>query len=315
MINQLLKKSTIDLIYDLIQERKSKEEIYNFINKEFIFQKDIATKKALFGYLGGKTRLSKQIINYIPDHKVYVEPFCGSSAILFAKGYKSVNNAHDYREIINDLDNNVYNFFLQLRDNTQQLIDYFDNIEYSNTLKKKIYTNTEYYNNLSDVKKAVYYFFNVISGYASRPDQGFAYSKKSRNHVITKLNKGLLLKAYAERLQNCHIFNEDYKKIIQKFDSKDTFFYIDPPYENTQQYTCNEINYEELPKIIKNIKGKWMLSNYRNDYIENNFKEYNIIDLNHYRSCCKAINGTRPKKECNECIIMNYNIEECVKWL
>jgi len=38
-----------------------------------------------FGYIGGKYYLIPLILELIPEHNVYVEPFCGSAKLLFAK--------------------------------------------------------------------------------------------------------------------------------------------------------------------------------------------------------------------------------------
>jgi DNA adenine methylase len=48
----------------------------------------------------------------LPPHRVYVEPFFGSGAVLFAK----VPTSH---EVVNDLDGNVVCFFRVLRERPQ----------------------------------------------------------------------------------------------------------------------------------------------------------------------------------------------------
>lgn len=37
------------------------------------------------GYYGSKVRVAERIIDLLPDHRGYVEPFCGSLSVLLAK--------------------------------------------------------------------------------------------------------------------------------------------------------------------------------------------------------------------------------------
>jgi hypothetical protein len=48
-------------------------------------------------YIGGKTRLAKQIVAMLPAHTTYVEVFSGGAQVLFRKEPSAV-------EILNDLD-------------------------------------------------------------------------------------------------------------------------------------------------------------------------------------------------------------------
>jgi len=68
-----------------------------------------------FPYYGAKGRLASQIVDLLPRHRVYVEPFAGSAAVLFAKPAAPV-------EVVNDLDRNVVTFFRVLRDTPDELI-------------------------------------------------------------------------------------------------------------------------------------------------------------------------------------------------
>lgn len=69
--------------------------------------------KAVLKYPGAKNRLANWIVDHIPEHKVYCEPFFGSGAVFF-------NKEICYNEILNDLDDEVYNFFKVLRNNGEQ---------------------------------------------------------------------------------------------------------------------------------------------------------------------------------------------------
>jgi len=59
--------------------------------------------------VGGKSVLTKTLLNLIPPHQVYIEPFFGSGSLFFAKEQAKL-------EVINDLDRAVYNFFKVLQD-------------------------------------------------------------------------------------------------------------------------------------------------------------------------------------------------------
>jgi DNA adenine methylase len=78
-----------------------------------------------------------------------------------------------------------------------------------------------------------------------------------------------------------HCFNEDYKKIIYEFDNINTFWYIDCPYLNNEHYYKNHTfltieNHIELFDILKNIKGKFLLSYQDRPLMRELYNEYNF---------------------------------------
>lgn len=70
--------------------------------------------KSVLKYPGAKNRLATWIISYIPEHDVYLEPFAGSLAVLF-------NKERSHIETVNDLDEEIVNFFMVLRDQKEKL--------------------------------------------------------------------------------------------------------------------------------------------------------------------------------------------------
>lgn len=67
-----------------------------------------------FAYYGGKTTLAERIVDLLPPHRHYVEPFAGSLAVLLAKP-----RAHF--ETVNDLDQDLVTFWRVLRDRGHEL--------------------------------------------------------------------------------------------------------------------------------------------------------------------------------------------------
>lgn len=68
-----------------------------------------------FAYIGGKTFLAPRLVQIIPTHRHYLEPYCGSAALFFAKEPVPI-------ETLNDVDEMVANFWLVLRDHLADFI-------------------------------------------------------------------------------------------------------------------------------------------------------------------------------------------------
>lgn len=72
-----------------------------------------------FKWVGGKSRLRKQIIALLPEHTCYVEPFAGAAWVLFGKPPSNV-------EILNDIDQDLITFFRVVKEQPEDLIASFE---------------------------------------------------------------------------------------------------------------------------------------------------------------------------------------------
>lgn len=205
--------------------------------------------------------MSSKIVPLIPRHTVYVEPFAGGAAVFFAKPWPKVTNTDHYREVLNDKDKRLINFYAQLRDNGQALCD---------KLALTLYAENEYLKakelDCEDkLEAARRYYINVQQSFANILNNGWGRDLFSRNSAATWANKVNQLPEYINRIASVFIVCDDALKIIKQWDSPQTFFYCDPPYPGTNcghygGYTIQE--FQALIDTLKNVQGSFLLSNY-----------------------------------------------------
>jgi len=71
--------------------------------------------RRLIKYTGGKFRFRKTLVPVVyGTHSVYVEPFCGGCGLFFSKPPHG-------NEVLNDLDGDIYNLLMILKDKTLHL--------------------------------------------------------------------------------------------------------------------------------------------------------------------------------------------------
>lgn len=253
--------------------------------------------KPFFCRVGGKTPIAEQIIDMIPEHDVYVEPFVGGGAILFAKEPSNI-------EVINDLDKQLmtgYNLLKRITqndvDNIIKIINDFKGLSKNEVLElMNEFVNIKVSNNGLKLYQILLQLCNTFSSKGI----GKIYQHKSTG--ITKINK---IQEYKERLKKVKIYSTDYKNIIDKYDSPTTFFFLDPPYENSKVlYKNHTIDYQEMTNLLSDIDGKFLLTMNDSANIRNIFREFNIKEINvKGRSNNTSSVGSGTRKEL---IITNY---------
>ena len=112
-------------------------------------------------------------------------------------------------------------------------------------------------NELSDVKKAAYFYALIRYSYGSGADD-FA----CQPHSIW--NDFPLIDSASQRLQKVVVENKDCEKLIRQYDRPDSFFYCDPPYYKTENYYMGggfgRADHQRLADVLCSINGKFLLS-------------------------------------------------------
>jgi DNA adenine methylase len=222
--------------------------------------------RAPFGYPGGKSKIAAMIINRLPYRNKYIEPFGGSGAILLARKPCKL-------DVLNDRYAGVVAFYRCLRDSKkyQKLIDY---------LKLTIHSREDFIDakqtwcqETDDVIRAAKWYYMINYSFASL-GRNFGRSTSSRGNMAGKIrNKLKLFPFIHERLKKVQIENQDWYNCIRDYDSRDTVFYLDPPYVDVYQGTfMHEMSHDEhrqMLKIIFTLDGFVAVSGYSNPLYEN----------------------------------------------
>jgi len=206
----------------------------------------------LIPYLGDKSKFSQFIVPHIPPHKLYCEPFGGMFGLFLS------SNLDSSPVIYNDI--NKYNSILFKFLKNKDFINQIDRINITESLyetaKEKIYSN------MDDFHKAIYWL--IILTCASNLHD--VIGSKFKNSYEFDLFKIKYINLYSKINKITNIESLDYKEVMLKYDSEDSFFYLDPPYYGKEHFYVNHNfkidSHKDLSNFTKKIKGKVMISYY-----------------------------------------------------
>ena len=202
-------------------------------------------KRPLLRYHGGKWMLSNWIIENLPEHKVYVEPYGGAASVLIKK-------ERSYAEVYNDLDDNIVNLFNIVRDRGNELKELLIKTPFS---RKEF--ELSYLPAADEMEMARRTVVRSFQGFGSASvtfyKTGFRSNafRSGSTPAIDWMNYPKALELIIERLQGVIIESRPALKVIDQYDKEETFFYVDPPYKkdtrcihNTKSYRFEMEDYE-----------------------------------------------------------------------
>jgi len=221
-------------------------------------------------YYGGKQRLAKTIIEKLPDHEIYCEPFCGGAAVFFAKEPSKV-------EILNDTNRELINFYQVIQRDFSSLESEIKITLHSRDQHRKaevVYANPDMF---SEVKRAWAIWVLANQGFSGMLDGSFGYCRTGSSTRKIRNKKEAFTWELGARLDNVQIESTDALRIIKSRDTEKTLFYCDPPYFNSDcgHYDgYSKRDFEELLITLSEIKGKFLLSSYPSPILTDYRKQF-----------------------------------------
>lgn len=216
-------------------------------------------------WFGGKANMVPKILPFFPTHRIYVEPFGGGASLLMAKEPSPV-------EVYNDLDDGLVALFRVIRDPDKFSRFYHLVIHTPYSRAEWAACNGSWQNCIDEVEKAFRFFVTIR--------QSFAGLQRCWGRVVLSSSRGMaattsswlsifdLLSIIHRRLIQVQIEKKDYMKILNDYDSPDTFFYLDPPYvpatrkEGEYAHELTIEDHEQLIDRLLKLQGKAILSGY-----------------------------------------------------
>lgn len=258
-----------------------------------------------FKWIGGKSRLRKQIIDLLPAHTCYVELFAGAAWVLLGKPPSDV-------EVLNDIDQDLITFFRIVKEKPEELIASFEWELVSRAEFERLATLDT--SQLTDVQRAHRFYYLIMAGWGGELHYPrFQTSITDGGHgnrlfgAIQTLHKRIM--PVYERLKTVIIENLDWQECFDRYDRPNAVMYIDPPYpENGCNYKHNMREkgaHEMLAARLSQARCKWILSSYDTPYIRSLFREQCIIPVQSASGMNTEKNGsTRVINK--EVLILNF---------
>jgi DNA adenine methylase len=271
---------------------------------------------------GGKSYLTDWIIDLMPRHLHYVEPYAGGLAVLLAKNpfderHQWGDKSHEkgISEVVNDLNGELMNFWKVLQD--EKSFRRFQRIVEATPFSQPQWEEAEARmvpHHELDVQAAVAFFVRCRQSFAG----GFqAFATLSRNRTRRGMNEQSSawlncvegLASVHARLKRVVVLADDALKIIKQQDGEKTLFYLDPPYvhetrasTDAYQHEMDESEHIAMLEVIKKCKGSVMLSGYPNGLYDKALGGWNRYD----RKIDNKVSGGKTKRQMTESLWCNF---------
>ena len=247
--------------------------------------------------------LAPWIIDNLPPHRIYVEPFGGGGSVLMRK-------RRSYAEVYNDKWDVVVNVFRVLRDQEKALrlrqllhLTPFSRTEFEACRDSEI---RELRDDIERARRTILRSFCGFGSAATNAEYATGFRANSDRLGTTPAqdwkNFPDHIEGFTDRLRGVIIENRDAAEIIEKHDSPETLFYVDPPYvhctRNMQRGNAayaeemNDEGHRALALQLQSVKGMVVLSGYPSELYSELYGNWLRLDRE------ANADGARKRTEC-----------------
>ncbi|MEO5892256.1 MAG: DNA adenine methylase [Ferruginibacter sp.] len=223
--------------------------------------------KTPISYYGGKQAIINHILPLIPSHDIYTETFFGGGTVFWAKD--PVRN-----ETINDRLDIVINFYKVLKTNYRPLKKLIQASLISRSMQQTATRMLKKQIPADEITLAWAFWYCCNFSFSCKIGAGIKYANEQNTIVTTTLlnKKNEFTEILAARIERTQIECIDALIVLNSRNVQGAFHYLDTPYFNSDlgHYPgYSEENFKSLLHWCANdCKGKFLLSNYNSDVLE-----------------------------------------------
>jgi DNA adenine methylase len=246
---------------------------------------------------GSKRKYAEALESLFPPHQTYVEAFLGGGAVFWSK-------SPSHKEVINDFDSVLIKDYRNL---VSAPSDPSSFPVLSSERSQNAFLANPPKTKSAKVVEALLRRCNGFGGTYLETDG--VYKTTTHERKFEHIGE------YKDRLKGVTILNESYDKVFRKYDSNETFFFLDPPYEMSKglDYAkgSESFDFEALERACARLRGKFLITINDSPYIRGIFKDFHIYPY--------VVEGHHSKessigaKDRPELLISNYTLPSAWK--
>lgn len=258
----------------------------------------MSPRRPIVRYHGGKWKLAPWIIEHLPEHHTYVEPYGGGGSVLLRK-------ERAYAEVYNDLDCEIVNVFTMARERGAELREQLRLTPFARSEFALSYRPNE--DPMEQARRTIVRSFQGFGSAAVMGEASGFRATSSRSGTTPAhdwRNFPDALEGVIDRLQGVVIENRDAFRVMQHHDRAATLHYVDPPYVHSTRkmgnphckkrykFEMDDAKHAELATFLKTLKGMVVLSGYPSSLYDDLYADWVRVDRD------ALADGARPRTEC-----------------
>lgn len=220
--------------------------------------------------MGGKGKHVNRLLRLIPEHRVYVEPFCGGATLFFAKKAAPIGS------ILNDNHGEICNCLYQLKHHPEPLRRMLAdglNHEQCYQLCRVVVENPSLF---SPLQRAWAWLFASASSWMNGFNMESDFGANKTHLKFCKVNDRFNVNAaVVEKIKRAAIMNRDARRVVYRYRIfPEAFLFIDPPYLQDDRPTTHghyrgAFGLEDQAELLallsaQECRAKWLLTCYEN---------------------------------------------------
>ncbi|MDR8394846.1 MAG: DNA adenine methylase [Paraburkholderia sp.] len=204
-------------------------------------------------WIGGKRRLADVLIPRFPPHTCYVEVFAGAAALFFMRPPADV-------EVLNDVNDDLINLYRVVQHHLEEFVRQFKWALTSREVFRWLSDTPPH--TLTDIQRAARFYYLQQNCFGGRVEGRSFGTATTSPPGLNLLRLEETLSAAHLRLSGAYIEKLEWHACIERYDRPHTFFYLDPPYFETEGYGVpfGFEQYERMANMIGGLQGRAILS-------------------------------------------------------